>query len=257
MVKALLARTDLDVNAGSPLYMLADKDANVPMMRLLMSRNDTNVNQRGRVGSNTAFHRAVTKSAWKVVDFLLEHKDLDVNAGSPLYNLADSDENIPLLRRLLNRNGTDVNKKPRGGSWTPFSYAILRKAWGVADLLLERKDLDVNTRAPLYRLASAKGGTKRFKILQHLVERNGTDVNQRENIMGRTALFEALYLDNWDAINLLSSHPEIDLNARNKDGETFLLYALLHPYMGPFDKAIRWALEVSTSVVCLVRIFIK
>ncbi len=250
VVEALLAREDLNVNAGHPLYVLSDNDKNVPMMRLLMSRNDTDMNQRGGTGSSsTPLSLAVTNKAWKVVDFLLEHDDLDMNTGSPLYTLANSDENLPLLRRLINRNGTDVNQMGQQSmSQTPFYRALYKQAWGVVDLFLKREDLDVNTNTPLYRLSNAREGTKRFEILQRLVARNGTDVNQRWPSNKHTPLFRALYHGNWPVVNLLYSHPKIDLNAQDNEGNTLLLYLIQRNSNGKHDKAIRWALEASIGI---------
>ncbi len=181
VVKELLAREDLNINVGSPLYRLADKDENVPVMRLLMSRNDTDVNQRGGSGPSTPFLQAITKKAWKVVDFLLESEDLDVNYGTPLYFLAQSEENLKLVSRLLARSGTHVN--------------------------------------------------------------------QRTSHNGQTALFRAIVKRNWNMTELLSSHPKIDLNVQDSKGETFLLYISRFNRNGKYDRAIRWALEASISII--------
>ncbi len=163
-IKLLLARDDLDVNLGAPLYILANSDDNIPIMKLLLAHNKTDVNQLANPRtSKTAFYRAIARKAWKAADLLLERADLDVNEGSPLkllYTGKQGTEKFDMLRRLLARNGTDVNQG--GPSGRPALYWALRLPnWDAVRLLAAHPDVDVDA-----------GDDQRWNALHGLVADN-------------------------------------------------------------------------------------
>ena len=117
VVRWLLERQDVDVNAGQPLAWAAG-NGHEAVVRLLLERQDVDVN----AGEPLAV--AATYGHGGVVQLLLERPDVDVNAGEPLAWAAALGQEA-VVGLLLERPGVDTNAKGELGD-TALDIAIAR-----------------------------------------------------------------------------------------------------------------------------------
>jgi ankyrin repeat protein len=127
----------------------------------------------------------------KIVEILLE-KGANVNIRnkeglSPLYN-AINNQDISLVNRLISMGATiDIEK---GKLFSPLSLAVKKEMLEIVKLLVV----------------------------------NGGDVNTT-NDAGETILITALHCKHYDIINFLINQKNIDLNAKDKKGNTIYYYS--------------------------------
>jgi len=129
---------------------------------------------------------AIKDKSYKVVDYLLNNKDIDVNLTnnaeeSPLM-IASIEGDLPVVKQLVINKKAEIN--PKG--WTPLHYACTRGNLDVAAFLLANgaqvNALSPNHTTPLM-MAVSSGNEQVVKLLLD----NGADLKIR-NIYGMSAI---------------------------------------------------------------------
>jgi len=129
---------------------------------------------------------AIKDKSYKVVDYLLNNKDIDVNLTnnaeeSPLM-IASIEGDLPVVKQLAINKKAEIN--PKG--WTPLHYACTRGNLDVAAFLLANgaqvNALSPNHTTPLM-MAVSSGNEQVVKLLLD----NGADLKIR-NIYGMSAI---------------------------------------------------------------------
>ena len=148
-----------DLNNATPLWWAAYND-DVEMVKLLIARKDVDVNACNDEG-RTPLSRAAEMGNSAVVELLLTRKDIradakDLEHETPLfYAVFYGYEEI--VRQLLKRDDVDINTVNKNG-YTPLHRATILKDEGIAAILLARADINVdpidkNGQTPLIRAA--------------------------------------------------------------------------------------------------------
>ncbi|WP_339045819.1 ankyrin repeat domain-containing protein [Candidatus Mesenet endosymbiont of Agriotes lineatus] len=167
-------------------FLAAVKIEDVEEVKFLLTQK-INVNARDyscRYASyygKTALHIAVESGDKEIVELLLKHKEINVNAklnGETALYVAASCGHVGIVKLLLNHEKIDVNT------------------------------CDLYKRTALY--VAAKGGcTKIVKLLL----KHGADINT-QNLGKETALYVAASCGHVKVVELLLDHEEIDIDAK-------------------------------------------
>lgn len=214
VVRLLLARDDIDVNIEgcmglTPLIIAV---AHEPIVRLLLSRDDMDINTKSWYGV-TPLRAAIELQEERVTRLLISRNDLDVNVRdrdlrSPLYRAVEIG-GPDIVRSLISRNDADVNLPDRFGL-SPLFHAVLGKNEGVVRILISRDDIEVNLRDPngqsplFYAVDVGHEG-----IVEALVSRTDTEVNLTDK-HGRLPLFYAVRKKHKGIIEALLSRDDIE-----------------------------------------------
>ena len=129
---------------------------------------------------------------------------------------------IRYMTQLTNQQSWDARD---GYGRTPLSYAASRGHESVVRLLLERNDVDANSKdkdaqTPL-TLAAIGGHENAVRLL---LERNDVDANSKDK-HGHTPLTWAVVEGHKHVVQLLREHNDVDANLKDKDDQTLLALA--------------------------------
>lgn len=130
--------------------------------------------------------------------------------------------NIEQIKQFLDK-GADVNIKNEYGK-TALIHALEQKNEKCVIFLLKHPKIHVTQEILIEKLfqASINGNVEFVEILLQ----KGVDVNTQDNVWDRTALMLALEKGNVGVAKLLAAHPGTDINIKDKNDETALMYAL-------------------------------
>ena len=150
--------------------------------------------------------------------------------GTTFIHLASRYDLPGFLRELLqSTTGAEANAKDANGR-TPLSYAAEYGHAAVVELLLERDDIDVNSRHKA-RFTSIQYAMQindnTAEVVRLLLERGDIDIssaNLRDDMS--TFLIKAIRPDNTGVVRMLLEHDKVDPNAKNLHGEIPLLVAV-------------------------------
>lgn len=141
-----------------------------------------------------------------------------------------------VAKMLLNRFEGLANEKYGVSATEPLAFAAACTATNVMKLLLERDDIDVNSRdasratAICYAMRppmeTVDRVTDEFEALRLLVAHDKVDVNCADSF-GDNALMGAAIAGDRRMVDLLMSRAELDVNASNRFGETALSRAVV------------------------------
>jgi ankyrin repeat protein len=145
IVKVLLKRDDLDVNARSDametaLHIAADRGYQSPV-RLLLERRDIRVNEKNASGW-TPLTKAAFAGHIEIVKMLCARKDVSLNAvdqdRQTALHWAVLAGNIEVVRVLLELPEINVNLTNRPQMQTAYELAVAMHSDAIADLLRRR-----------------------------------------------------------------------------------------------------------------------
>ena len=142
---------------------------------------------------------------------------ITVSGATKLTEAVESGDLLGVLRLLAQR--VDVNEKNVKSGWAPLHVAATSGNVDVLRALLKVPGVDINIRIGNFN----SGGLYR----------------------GQTALLRAAYTANADAVDLLLSQPDIDIDRQTFDGDTALGWAYAN---GPLGLRIQNALKARGAV---------
>jgi len=147
ILQALLSHTSIQLNGLALPLVEAAAEGHEEVVRWLLSRSDIDVNQIDGYGY-TAVGKAANRGQEAVLEALLNHPGVSVNAGNPPLCQAVLSGHTKIVKRLLSCEGIDVtavDTSVRAG--TAFSIACQRGEKEIVELLLDVPGIDINARA--------------------------------------------------------------------------------------------------------------
>lgn len=218
-VKTLLDYRGVDVNAvdsdGVTALIWASWLGYEGIAKLLLACDGINVNANN-TGGETAFSLAAGGGYDGLVKLLLAYGGVDINAkdvrGGTALIWASCNDQEAVVELLVARDEIDMNSTDHDGD-TALSNAAGCGHDAIVKLLLTNEGIDVNAR-------NRDGATTLIIACQGTL----VDVNTSEE-EGETELIEESGCWREAIVKLLLSCKEIDVNARNRDGETALMKA--------------------------------
>lgn len=224
-VKLLLARPEVDVNAGnaSPLY-LAVFHGNTPCLRLLLAHKDIDVNAKLSTG-DSILPIAVLNNRCTAFRELLQCKDIKVPGRISTNN--------PLLWDAVHKGHTDIaemilkhgvaaedlnyaNDKLTGElkGTTMLWNAVRTNHYGCLQLLLAQANLDVNLGPPAGSPLFSAIMFKREEMVRAILAHKDVNVNIRSAIyQNRNCLIEVCRNGHAGILKLLLADPRLDKDA--------------------------------------------
>lgn len=142
-------------------------------------------------------------------------------AGVLSHTIREGDEDqFKQLLDLAGPNGRDELGR------SPLWWALACQQWDIVNILLERRDLEVNCRDEMGKTALWWAVAGQYPhIVRNLLEKRNIDVNCRDNGNWQTPLGYAAQNGDIVMVKLLLSHKDIETDSRNKYGQTPFLEA--------------------------------
>jgi ankyrin repeat protein len=214
-VVKLLLEKDVDVDSkdrsGRTPLSWAAENGHEPIVRLLVDHGGIDVNSKDTSNGQTPLSWAAENGQEAVVRLLIKCEGVDVNSKPNNY-----DPTVPF-------SGIPLDAKINSHGRTPLSWAAANGHKEVVRLLVEHKDVDVNSpddrgRTPL--LWAIQHGHD--EIVRLLFKREDLDLN---NIFSRPPLSWAARDGQEAVVQLLLKRKDIDVNSRDGQGRTPLSWA--------------------------------
>jgi ankyrin repeat protein len=168
------------------------------------------------------------KNAQEIDDILKEGNfdinDRDENGEIPLF-WAIRANNVIAVGLLLER-GADPTRRNNNGL-TPIQVAVTQeKDFKILDLLLEYEDVDIDDGGQSgYTVLHWAMATSNVTVVDFLLSKGANPNVADQN--GATPLHVAAYCaDKTDVLDLILEKEKVDINRRDKDGQTALHYAV-------------------------------
>ena len=231
VVEFLLKSNEISVNATdnfnqTPLMYACYDGGRLDNIKMLI-QNGADIQASCSNGS-TVLHFASRNSNQEVVEFLLNLKEISVNATdylnqTPLmYACFDGGrlDNIKMFRQ----NGADIQASSSNGS-TVLHFASASSNQEIVEFLLKLNERSVNTtdnlnQTPLMHACYDGGRLDNIKMLIQ----NGADI-QASSSNGSTVLHFASALSNQEVVEFLLKLNEISVNAKDNLNQTPLMHA--------------------------------
>ena len=197
---------------------------------------------------NTILHRAIKNGDFKLVDFVLQYSNQwNVNLGdrqckSTPFILATKYQRIDIIKLFLGQlpsKGIDFNAKDIFGN-TAFHHACKFGSVEIVKMFLESSRIDFNVlnNAEESGIISSfynvkLNGKNNYKVMELLLEKSmelGIDVNAKD-MHGNTPFFRSVRYGLLEAVQLFVKYASniMEINERNKAGQTVLNIAYYHP----------------------------
>ncbi|KAF2464651.1 ankyrin, partial [Lindgomyces ingoldianus] len=180
------------------------------------------------------------------VKILLDHgarPDIADNDGVTSLHFAAQLSDHELCETLLSYHGVEINAKENLSGETPLHWAF---RWSdppteLLELLIARganvNEQDNDSQAPLYEAANVGDANGVKVLLSH-----GADIDDDEEVFGRTALHAAIYAQSEDAVKVLIE-AGADLALKTKAGMDALAQAVDIGHLGIFQNIVDVLME--------------
>ncbi|KAK0216580.1 hypothetical protein EDD85DRAFT_436907 [Armillaria nabsnona] len=222
-----------DPHEASPLVGAAG-EGQLETVKLLLSRDDVDVNQADPKTGRTPLMEAARIGCEEMIHAILDSKHMnslnsvDRNGESALFR-AIYGNHEGVVRILLATPGINVTLSNRDGH-SPLTIAVCYgpylQTFGIMEMLLEREDVDPDARSPSKQWTTlfyaAEWGNA--DAIEMLLQTGSVDVNSRD-CKGCTALMTAARLGATEAAKVLLEYPGIDVMARDNKGMTAYSHA--------------------------------
>ena len=253
ILKALVGCPKVNINSrntnGTTALHVAASHSETDLVRLMLSRADLQVNSQDDYGQ-TSIHRAAANSSSCILSLLIKESNLDLwkkdsRGRNGLHHAAKYGMHHN-IRLLFEQSKTEVNEADVHGM-TPLHYAAAANCLRcIEDLLLNHKT-QVNSQndngdTPLHcavfnvagcilptehknDLSSSKESSQATPVFDNgnavtlLGTQKETELN-RINSRGMTSLHLAAFLGKDDAVQFLMQLSDIEINPRDADGRT-------------------------------------
>ncbi|KAL7946987.1 ankyrin repeat-containing domain protein [Trichoderma barbatum] len=199
------------------------------VVEFLLQQKNIDINASDQYGDKI-LHLAVAAGKSGVVELLLENPDIDINAdnrcGDKALHIAVKAVQRDVLKLLLRKTGIDINAGDSFG-YKALYLAAKKGHSAMVDLLLTKSDIDINARCGL------EGFTALYRAVEAgsrdavelLLKRDEIDINARVG-WGTTPLHRAAEQGQMEMVQLLLAKGKIDLNVQDGSGATALKRAL-------------------------------
>ncbi|KAJ2934213.1 hypothetical protein H1R20_g2892, partial [Candolleomyces eurysporus] len=222
IVDFLLSRPDVDICRGEPLALMqACSKGHEALVRKLLARDDLDVNAVDAKGWS-ALSMAAHFGHEQIVELLLSRPDVNMNAGCPTPLMhACHQGRTGIVKLLLTSGGDELDINLRAGRYKCRPTALwfaCSSAWSNSDiirLLLQRSDIDINTGLTISDAGCNCGSDQLFFM-----------PNRMDPHKLPTPLHAAAYRQPAAVPLLLAFDPKINVNALNMDGQTPFMLAL-------------------------------
>ena len=183
------------------------------MVRLLLTRNDVDINAQNNEDKDTALYMACHRGFEDMVRILLDSPQINVNIGdvngfTPLF-VACHNGHEAVVSMLLGHDDIQVNKR-NSYMCTPLMTACFWKRLGLVRILLMRDDVDVNAHDKQKFTALYYACSKGYEdVVRILLESPRMDLNKASNAF---ALHIALAKGHEAVVSILLGSPRLDVN---------------------------------------------
>jgi ankyrin repeat protein len=188
----------------------AVKRGYIDTVELLLRQRGTELNLKDAEDEFTPLARATNLGHLAVVNLLLTQSDIEVNctnsSGTPPLSLAAKERHPEIVQCLLQRKDIDLNVRDNR-DMTPLLHAVKE----------QRED----------RLVGVKD--RQVAAVTFLLEHPEVNVNVQGGYEGRTVLMYAMPIADTQSrhiAELLLDMSKLDMNLRNKKGESVLIFAI-------------------------------
>ncbi|KAK4197426.1 hypothetical protein QBC40DRAFT_207094 [Triangularia verruculosa] len=225
-------------DAGRCFLSYAAEEGNIDVIKLLLGTHNVDANSKDSKGQTPLHHlvRSISKERsvecfrllFDTGDLELDHSDED--GQTPLHLAAKSygDAALELIKFLLNSGRVEVDRKDNKGR-TPLSFAAQCGHVDIVKLLLATDTIQVDTRDQGGRTSMSHSATG-DPSARHVLETRKADPNSTD-FDGRTPVNSAAGSWPVDVVKPLVATDGVDVNVRDNQGWTPLMYAFRHYYL--------------------------
>jgi ankyrin repeat protein len=246
VMKLLLSHVEIKITTfygGTTLLQIAASKGKIAVVELLLSQFSIDVNARmSHSPFRTPLYMAARHGHLHVVQQLVAHKAIDLNSLSGPYHAylrltgqtplhaAAARGHLNVVQFLLDKptidsGHRDANKK------TALQYAAFHGHWQTVNLKLEYSSQSGDH---LYTrdLSLSNDAFVTFDVIRSVLGHTDfQDVNLTIGDKGLSLLHHACKRGDCDAIRVLLAHQGINVNLKNYDGETPLMFAVRHDHL--------------------------
>ena len=204
-----------------------------PVVELLLSCPQVDVNLVDKVGGFSPLTRAAWRGNESMVGLLVEAEKIDIDrkddrGRTPLMWAARRGD-IPVMSALMNQ-GADANDCDEFGR-TALHWALISKELDAFERLTQHPGVDVNCRdangmTPLFYACKYREGPSLERTVRRLLAVEGVDVNCPE--LNTTPLHLAADAKQHAVVRLLVPTPDLRINEVDVKGRTALIVATLN-----------------------------
>ena len=222
IVTAILDMKEWDVNAadcmGSTALIWAAVRGYEGVVKMLLEREDVNLNQPDTYNGRTPLSWAANKGHEGVVKMLLKREDVNPNKADPKYgqtplSLAAGRGYEGVVKMLLERADVNPDQAPKHGR-TPLSWAAESGHEGVVKMLFVREDVNPNQADTFYgqtplSWAARKGHSG---VVKMLLERADVNPDHQDTFYGQTPLSLAAERGYGEVVKTLLERVDVNPN---------------------------------------------
>jgi ankyrin repeat protein len=206
------------------------------LLNILINRPDFDINLQMGPDKMTPLHMAVVhQDDWKLVEQLLNRPNIDVNIVNR-YNetplaLAVTNNLEKSARVLLKNPNVNVNVKNRYDVLLIQHMLDISTSYTIIEEFLKRPDLNINIEVDIENgvmrsLLEYFINKSNFEAIELLSKLPSIDINIKDDNYKETPLHIAVASQESEIVSILLKHPDIDVNAQNIRGETPLMYGI-------------------------------
>jgi len=191
---------------------------------LLLSKNDLEVEDRGRMALSLALQKGYTDIARRLIDDQRVYTSLDNAQGLAILSSVVHSGDVDLLSKLIQNLDIASNSSVDKGKITPLVLAVQTGHLHVVCSLLEYQNVDINAKDELGRTAlSWAAGAGVGDILHTLLEVDGIDTEVRDN-KGWPPLFHAAAGTCEENVSMLLTVGRVPVDTLGPFGTTSLFH---------------------------------
>jgi ankyrin repeat protein len=245
-----LLQTPQDDFFGSARKLLTDSALFSAVSQALWYVDDEDsASWAGKDGSTAlhlATHFGLNKFVVELLESGIEPNTRDVNGVTPLA-LACVRGATDVAETLINA-GANVNSVDNVGA-TPLYGAARHNQVDTVELLLRQEATEVNLTTYQYTPLMVAALNGYIDIVQAFLPIKRLEINKGSEERGSTALMVAALYNEPEAVAVLLTHPEIDINCQDEAGSTALILAAEVGYRRIVETLLDWGADTRVKQV--------